>query len=196
VGDERARPREEIATLRLGLDLGACLIDTAEMYGDGRSEELVGEAIADRRERGLPRKQGLSTQTPRARARAGACERSLRPPEGPTASTCTVTATARTVPCAETIDAFEALKKAARSATTAVSNLDLSDMKEWVQLPGGRRRVRTSCSTTSRGAHRMDLLPVAARARASRVMAYFADPSRRGCSCDAKALGVRPAPMA
>ena len=50
MGDERATRAEEIATLRLGLDLGATLIDTAEMYGDGRAEQLVGEAIAGRRD--------------------------------------------------------------------------------------------------------------------------------------------------
>src|SRR5471032_1768768 len=50
MGDDRAMRAEEIATLRLGLDLGATLIDTAEMYGDGRSEELIGEAIAGRRD--------------------------------------------------------------------------------------------------------------------------------------------------
>ena len=50
IGDDRATRAEEIATLRLGLDLGAGLIDTAEMYGDGRSEELIAEAIAGRRD--------------------------------------------------------------------------------------------------------------------------------------------------
>lgn len=46
--DSRARDRE-VASLRLGLELGLTHIDTAEMYADGRAEELVGEAIADRR---------------------------------------------------------------------------------------------------------------------------------------------------
>src|SRR5665647_512852 len=50
LGDYAATRAEEIATLRLGLDLGATLIDTAEMYGDGRSEELIAEAIAGRRD--------------------------------------------------------------------------------------------------------------------------------------------------
>ncbi|MFH1605476.1 MAG: aldo/keto reductase, partial [Pseudomonadota bacterium] len=50
IGDDRASRAEEIATLRLGLDLGARLIDTAEMYGDGRAEELIAEAIAGRRD--------------------------------------------------------------------------------------------------------------------------------------------------
>ena len=50
LGDDTRTRAEEIATLRLGLDLGARLIDTAEMYGDGRSEELIAEAIAGRRD--------------------------------------------------------------------------------------------------------------------------------------------------
>ena len=50
LGDNRATRTEEIATLRLGLDLGVTLIDTAEMYGEGRSEELVAEAIEGRRD--------------------------------------------------------------------------------------------------------------------------------------------------
>ena len=53
IGDDPATRAEEIATLRLGLDLGARLIDTAEMYGDGRSEELIAEAIAGRRDEGF-----------------------------------------------------------------------------------------------------------------------------------------------
>ncbi len=50
MGDQRRRRAEEIASLRLGLDLGMTLIDTAEMYGDGAAESLVGEAIAGRRD--------------------------------------------------------------------------------------------------------------------------------------------------
>ena len=46
MGQDKAARAEEIATLRLGLDLGTSLIDTAEMYGEGRAEELIGEAIA------------------------------------------------------------------------------------------------------------------------------------------------------
>jgi aryl-alcohol dehydrogenase-like predicted oxidoreductase len=49
MGEDRATRTEEIRTLRLGLDLGATLIDTAEMYGEGRAEELIGETIEGRR---------------------------------------------------------------------------------------------------------------------------------------------------
>jgi aryl-alcohol dehydrogenase-like predicted oxidoreductase len=50
MGERRANRAREIAALRLGIDLGMALIDTAEMYADGGAEELVGEAIAGRRE--------------------------------------------------------------------------------------------------------------------------------------------------
>jgi aryl-alcohol dehydrogenase-like predicted oxidoreductase len=50
LGDRPARRQQEIAALQLGIDLGLTLIDTAELYGSGASETLVGEAIAGRRE--------------------------------------------------------------------------------------------------------------------------------------------------
>ena len=50
IGDSRASRAAEIATLRRGMDLGLTLIDTAEMYGGGRSEQLIAEAIAGRRD--------------------------------------------------------------------------------------------------------------------------------------------------
>src|SRR4030088_725906 len=50
MGDNRKIRAEEIAPLKLGLDLGVTLIDTAEMYGEGKAEELIGEAIAGRRD--------------------------------------------------------------------------------------------------------------------------------------------------
>lgn len=50
MGDQAAPRAEELAALRAGLDAGARLIDTAKMYGSGRAEQLVGEAIAGRRD--------------------------------------------------------------------------------------------------------------------------------------------------
>ena len=77
MGDERATRAEEIATLRLGLDLGATLIDTAEMYGDGRAEQLVGEAIAGRRDEVFLVSKVLPEHATR-RGTVSACEQSLR----------------------------------------------------------------------------------------------------------------------
>ncbi|MET7607119.1 aldo/keto reductase, partial [Streptomyces avermitilis] len=45
LGEDPARREREIAALRLGVDLGMTVVDTAEMYGDGAAEELVGEAL-------------------------------------------------------------------------------------------------------------------------------------------------------
>src|SRR5882724_1554687 len=74
---DRSRRAEEIASLRLGLDLGLTLIDTAEMYGEGAAEELIAEAIAGRRDEAFL----VSKVYPHNASRQGtiaACERSLK----------------------------------------------------------------------------------------------------------------------
>jgi diketogulonate reductase-like aldo/keto reductase len=76
MGEDRANREREIAALRLGLDLGMTLIDTAEMYGEGAAEELVGEAIAGRRSEVFL----VSKVYPQSATRRGAvaaCQRSL-----------------------------------------------------------------------------------------------------------------------
>src|SRR5260370_40907520 len=76
-GENKAARAEEISTLRLGLDLGITLIDTAEMYGEGKAEELIGEAIAGRRDEAFL----VSKVYPHNATRKGtvaACERSLK----------------------------------------------------------------------------------------------------------------------
>ena len=135
LGDSRAARAEEIATLHLGLDLGLTLIDTAEMYGEGRSEELVAEAIEGRRDQVFL----VSKVSPHNASRKGAvaaCERSL--------------ARLRTdridlyllhwrgnVPLEETIEAFVALQRAGKIHHYGISNLDLADMQELWSVPGG-----------------------------------------------------------
>jgi len=135
LGENPATRTEEIATLRLGLDLGFTLIDTAEMYGEGRSEELVAEAIEGRRDQVF----FVSKVSPHNASRKGAvaaCERSL--------------ARLRTdridlyllhwrgnVPFAETLEAFVALQQAGKILHYGVSNLDLADMQELWSVPGG-----------------------------------------------------------
>ncbi len=76
MGDDRATRAEEIAALRLGLDLGLKLLDTAEMYGEGRSEELVPEAIAGRRDEVFLVSKVLPGHASR-RGAIAACENSL-----------------------------------------------------------------------------------------------------------------------
>ncbi|WP_239505532.1 aldo/keto reductase, partial [Serratia marcescens] len=77
MGDRAGRRASEIAALRLGLDLGMTLIDTAEMYGDGAAELLVGEAIAGRRDEVFLVSKVLPHNATRRGTRA-ACEASLR----------------------------------------------------------------------------------------------------------------------
>ena len=135
LGDVRATRAEEIATLRLGLDLGSTLIDTAEMYGEGRSEELVAEAIEGRRDEVFLVSK-VSPHNASHKGAVAACERSL--------------ARLRTdridlyllhwrgnVPFAETLEAFVALQKAGKIHHFGVSNLDLADMQELESVPDG-----------------------------------------------------------
>src|SRR5690242_19821770 len=77
LGEDPSRRASEMAALRLGLDLGMNLVDTAEMYGNGASEELVGEALADRRDEAYLVDKVLPTNATR-RGTVIACERSLR----------------------------------------------------------------------------------------------------------------------
>jgi diketogulonate reductase-like aldo/keto reductase len=170
IGDSAATRAEEIATIRLGLDAGATLIDTAEMYGEGRSEALVGEAIAGRRDEAFLVTKVLPENASR-RGTAEACERSLKRLRTDRIDLYLLHWRG-SVPFAETIEAFEALKKAGKIRHYGVSNLDLADMKEWFRQPGG-----TACAAnqllfnlTRRGIE-FDLLPWL-RERKVPVMAY------------------------
>ena len=135
IGDSRAQRAEEIVTLRAGLDAGATLIDTAEMYGDGRSEELVGEAIAGRRDEVF-----LVTKVyPHNASKKGvpaACERSLKRLKTDRIDLYLLHWRG-SVPFAETIEAFAALQKAGKIRHFGVSNLDLADMQKWCKATGG-----------------------------------------------------------
>ena len=170
IGDSPATRAEEIATIRLGLDLGVTLIDTAEMYGEGRSEELVGEAIAGRRDETF-----LVTKVyPHNASKKGiplACERSLKRLKTDRIDLYLLHWRG-SVPFAETIAAFEALKKAGKVRHYGVSNLDLADMKEWWKVPGGQACAANQLlfNLTRRGIE-YDLLPWL-RERKVPMMAY------------------------
>jgi diketogulonate reductase-like aldo/keto reductase len=170
MGDKRETRAEEISTLQLGLDLGLRLIDTAEMYGEGKAEDLVGEAIAGRRDQAFL----VSKFYPHNASRKGtiaACERSL-----------TRMRTDRidlyllhwrgNIPFRETIEGFMALQKAGKIRYYGVSNMDLVDMQELFSLPGGEAVATNQLlyNLTRRGIE-WDLLPWL-RERKIPVMAY------------------------
>ncbi|MFN0313990.1 MAG: aldo/keto reductase [Burkholderiales bacterium] len=135
MGDQRSSRSEEIAALQLGLDLGLTLIDTAEMYGDGRSEELIGEAIAGRRDQVFL----VSKVYPHNATRKGteaACERSLKRLRTDRLDLYLLHWRS-SVPLAETLEALLALQEKGKIRHFGVSNLDFDDVREFHSLPGG-----------------------------------------------------------
>jgi diketogulonate reductase-like aldo/keto reductase len=135
IGEEPRNRAAELRALHVGLDLGLTLIDTAEMYGDGGSEELVAEVIAGRRERVYLVSKVLPSNASR-RGTIAACERSL--------------ARLKTdyldlyllhwrgaEPLAETLDALAELRRRGSIRHYGVSNFDRADLEEAWALQGG-----------------------------------------------------------
>jgi len=170
MGDDARRRADEIASLRLGLDLGMTLIDTAEMYGNGTSERLVGEAIAGRRDEVFLVTKVLPSNASRAGTIA-ACENSLRRLGTDRIDLYLLHWRGR-VPFAETIGAFEALQSAGKIRHWGVSNMDVRDMKELLAAPGGDAVATNQVlyNLMRRGIE-YDLLPQS-QARGLPLMAY------------------------
>jgi diketogulonate reductase-like aldo/keto reductase len=138
---ESARKREaEIAALRLGLDLGLTLIDTAEMYSDGVAEGIVAEAIHGRRDECFIVTKVLPENSTRAGTIA-ACERSLKRLKTDRIDLYLLHWRGRPK-LEETLSAFEALIASGTIRYWGVSNFDVEDMAELLALPGG-----TQCAT-------------------------------------------------
>ena len=201
MAERRDRARAEADALRLGLDLGLTLIDTAEMYADGGAEEVVAEAIAGRRDEVFV----VSKVYPHNASRKGvpaACERSLKRLRTDRIDLYLLHWRG-SHPLAETVAAFEALQRAGKIRHWGVSNLDTDDMEELAEVPGGE-----ACATDqvlyhpgSRGIE-FDLLPWCAD-RGIPLMAYSPfghDPARllrsRALTAVAARHGVTPAQVA
>jgi diketogulonate reductase-like aldo/keto reductase len=170
MGDNSRRRKEEIAAIRAGLDLGSTVIDTAEMYGSGAAEKLVGEAIHGRREGVFLVSKVLPEHATR-RETITACERSLKR-----------LATDHLdlyllhwrgdVPLEETVAGFSALQEAGKIRYWGVSNFDTPDMEELVGITGGADVATNQVlyNLVRRGIER-DLLPWCAAKRLP-IMAY------------------------
>jgi diketogulonate reductase-like aldo/keto reductase len=170
MGEHRRRAAEEAAALRLGIELGLTLIDTAEMYGSGGAEEVVARAAEGVRDRLFI----VSKVYPHNASRTGvvaACERSL-----------TRLATDRidlyllhwrgSTPLAETLDGFLRLQREGKIRHHGVSNFGLADMKEWIALTGGERvAVDQVLYNLARRGPEWDLFPWC-RERNIAIMAY------------------------
>lgn len=164
------RRAEELAALRRGLDLGLTLIDTAEMYGEGAAEELVGEAIAGRRQEVFL----VSKVYPHNASTSGvptACERSLKRLKTDRIDLYLLHWRGR-YPLAETVAAFERLRREGKIRHWGVSNLDADEMDELVAVPDGQRcAVNQVLYNPSNRGIEWDLLPWCRR-RGMPVMAY------------------------
>ena len=134
---ELSERKAAVAALRRGLDLGLTHIDTAEMYGDGRSEEIVGEAISGRRDAVFLVSKVLPHNASRAGTRA-ACERSLQR-LGTDRLDCYLLHWRGSYPLEETFAAFEALREEGKIRSWGVSNFDIDDLDEALELVGPGR---------------------------------------------------------
>lgn len=170
MGNDPRRRQAELAALRLGLDLGLTLIDTAEMYGNGASEELVAEAIVGHRDEAFLVSKVLPSNATRAGTIA-ACERSLRRLQTDRIDLYLLHWRDRE-DLPGTLEAFDILMKAGKIRAWGVSNFDVADMEELLALPGGQAVATNQVlyNLTRRGIE-FDLLPWTSQ-RQIPIMAY------------------------
>jgi len=170
MGEATGQRAREIATLRLGLDLGCSLIDTAEMYGEGQAEELVGEAMQGRRDEVFLVSK-VYPHNASATGVAAACERSLRRLKTDRIDLYLLHWRG-SVPLAQTMAGLAALQQAGKIRHYGVSNLDLADMEELWSVPGGAAvQANQLLYNLSRRGIEWDLLPWM-RERRLALMAY------------------------
>jgi diketogulonate reductase-like aldo/keto reductase len=168
---EDPRRREvEITALRVGLDLGLTLIDTAEMYANGGAEELVGEVIAGRRDEVFLVSKVLPEHATR-RGTIAACDRSLQR-LGTDRLDLYLLHWRGDVPLEATVAGFTALARAGKIRHWGVSNFDVADMRDLEGISGGSAVATDQVlyNLTRRGIE-WDLLPWC-QARRIPIMAY------------------------
>ncbi len=134
---ERSARASAMAAIRHGLDLGMTHIDTAELYGSGEAEEIVGEAIEGRRDEVFL----VSKVMPNHASRSGtvaACEQSLAR-LGTDRLDCYLLHWRGRHPLADTIAAFEELVRQGKILSWGVSNFDEDDLDEALRIAGKGR---------------------------------------------------------
>jgi len=164
------RRNEEIASLRLGIELGMTLIDTAEMYASGKAESLIADAIHGARDHVFLVSKVLPQNASR-RVTLAACEASLKRLKTDRLDLYLLHWRGEH-PLADTVEAFEDLLRAGKIRQWGVSNFDTDDMRELFALGGGR-----ACATNqilynvNRRTPEYDLIPMLASHKIP-VMAY------------------------
>ncbi|WP_425523263.1 aldo/keto reductase [Microvirga terrestris] len=170
MAEKASRRTQEIEALRLGVELGLTLIDTAEMYGEGAAEELVAEALSSERDRVFL----VSKVYPHNASRRGvveACERSLWRLKTDRLDLYLLHWRG-SVPLEETVAGFEELRRSGKIRQWGVSNFDVEDMEELLGVPSGENCATNQVlyNVTRRGPE-FDLIPWMT-ARRMPLMAY------------------------
>jgi diketogulonate reductase-like aldo/keto reductase len=170
MGEDRRLAGDEEAAIKLGIDLGFPLIDTAEMYGRGIAEEIVGRAIAGRRD-GLFIVSKVLPYNASQKGVIEACERSLKRLNTDRIDLYLLHWRG-SVPLAETLAGFARLQRDGKIRHHGVSNFGLDDMKEWVGLAGGATVASNQILyNLGRRGPEWDLIPWCRERRIS-IMAY------------------------
>jgi diketogulonate reductase-like aldo/keto reductase len=174
MGENKSAHEDEVAALRLGIDLGMTLVDTAEMYGDGDAEKVVADAIEGQRERVFIVTKVYPHNASRSEL-PKACERSLKRLRIDTIDLYLLHWRGE-VPLGETVEAFEKLRAAEKIERWGVSNFDVDDMKELFGIKSGRNCSANQVLYNLKNREiEFDLLPLLADHRSpitSLVMAY------------------------
>jgi diketogulonate reductase-like aldo/keto reductase len=190
MGEDGRRRQEEIAALKAGLDLGMNLIDTAEMYGEGGAEEIVGEAIRGRRDEVFVTSKVYPHNASRRGALA-ACARSLKRMRIDCIDLYLLHWRG-SVPLEETVEAFTELVRKGQIRYWGVSNFDVEDMEELFGVAdGGACATNQVLYNLNRRGIEHGLLPLC-RSRRIPVTAYSPiDQGRLARSAVLKRVGAR-----
>jgi len=169
MGESRGRRADEVAALKLGIDLGITLIDTAEMYGNGVAEEIVAEAAENRRDKLFIVSKVLPYNASR-KGTVDACERSLKRLKTDRIDLYLLHWTG-SHPFTETLAGFETLQRQGKIRHHGVSNFDRKDMDEWVRAGGEAVASNQILYNLARRGPEWEVLPWCRQRKVS-IMAY------------------------
>lgn len=170
MGESRRRAEDEAKAVRLGIDLGMTLIDTAELYGNGGAEEMLAPAIKGVRDNLFIVSKVLPYNASK-KGTIAACEKSLKRLQTDRIDLYLLHWRG-SAPFAETLGAFLELQRMGKIRHHGVSNLDRAEIAEWASLPGGDNLATDQVLyNLSRRGPEWDLIPWC-RERHIPVMAY------------------------
>ncbi|HJW37299.1 MAG TPA: aldo/keto reductase [Candidatus Udaeobacter sp.] len=163
MGEKKSAHATEVAALRLGINVGMTLIDTAEMYGDGGAEKVVADAIEGQRDRvfivtKVYPHNASRTELPKA------CERSLKRLRTDTIDLYLLHWREKTPPLEETVETFEKLRSAGKIKRWGVSNFDVDDLEDlWSVTNGSNCATNQVLYNLENREIEFDLLPLLTR---------------------------------